>query len=240
MMTNKINVLVLCDDQWHPAEVIKRGMADWKCEDIFFDYMQNPEMMLTPDMLERYPVVMICKGNSINASNSTPWFQEKVTETGPNELEQYVKSGGALLVVHGGTSFSVNDISRKEMRFVKPCEQYIKLIGNSFQGHPPRNMIQIHVMQQEHPIMKNVQNFIVRDEQYQIHILDNDIEQLFETQSIESGEKAIGGYVKNLEKGRICVITLGHTLQVWRNEEFKKIITNAIRWSYEVQGEADG
>lgn len=224
-----IHILVICDDLWHPAEVIETGMADLESEICHFEYMRNPEMMLTPEIMSRYPVIINCKGNCVNSANHTPWFNAGVTEAGPKEFKDYIISGGNLISIHAGNSFCEQYISRKEECFVEPCKEFVQLLGNRFIGHPPRCKVDVHVTYPEHPIMDGVKNFSVRDEHYQIELLDKNVKILFQTKS-ENGGKQTGGYVKHMGKGRICVITLGHTLQVWRNKSFRRIITNAIVW----------
>lgn len=222
-------VLVLCDDLWHPAEVIRAGMADLGNGFCRFEYMENPEMMLTLEEMRRYPVIINCKGNNINSANQTPWFQAGVTEAGPGEFRDYIAGGGSLISIHAGNSFNEGDMSRKEECFAGPCKEFIRLLGNRFIGHPPHCKVNVHITCPEHPVMEGVEDFSVRDEHYRMELLDRGMEILFETTS-EPGGKQAGGYVRHVGQGKICVITPGHTLQTWRNENFRRIILNAIKW----------
>ena len=47
----------------------------------------------------------------------------------------------------------------------------------------------------------------------------------------KKGGEQIAGYTKELGKGRICVLTPGHILDVWRKHEYLKLVYNAIEWS---------
>ncbi len=40
----------------------------------------------------------------------------------------------------------------------------------------------------------------------------------------------MGGYVRSIGKGRLCVLTPGHILSVWENEEYRKLVRNAVFW----------
>lgn len=210
-------VLVLCDDLWHPAEVIRRGLSDLQDREFHFDFVCDAKDILTPEMLREYPVVMNCKGNAVNAANNAPWFEDGVTETGVREFAEYVKAGGGFLSVHAG-----NTASRET------CSAYVDFVGNSFVTHPPRCEVRIEVVE-KHPITEGVTDFVIRDEHYELADIAEDAEILLKSSS-EKGGTQIAGYVRELGKGKICVLTPGHILTVWQNEMFRKLLLNAIRF----------
>ena len=76
-------VLVLCDDLWHPAEVIEKGFALMEGDAYQFDFILAVKDILTPERLAQYPVVINCKSNNVIAANTEPWFEEGVTEVCP-------------------------------------------------------------------------------------------------------------------------------------------------------------
>ena len=49
------------------------------------------------------------------------------------------------------------------------------------------------------------------------------------THSAAGGDQ-VGGYVRELGKGRICVLTPGHIYSVWQELQFQKLVKNAISW----------
>lgn len=210
-------VLVLCDDLWHSAEVIRRGLSDLQDREFHFDFVCDAKDILTPEMLREYPVVMNCKGNAVNAANNAPWFEDGVTETGVREFAEYVKAGGGFLSVHAG-----NTASRET------CSAYVDFVGNSFVTHPPRCEVRIEVVE-KHPITEGVTDFVIRDEHYELADIAENAEILLKSSS-EKGGTQIAGYVRELGKGKICVLTPGHILTVWQNEMFRKLLLNAIRF----------
>ena len=210
-----INVLVLCDDYWHPAEVIELGIRPLEDLEFHFDFVKAAKDILTPKMIASYPVIVCCKGNSINASNRSPWFEEGVTEVMPKDFEEYVRNGGGFVSVHAGNTSKEGD-------------DYTQFVGNYFIGHPPRCEVEINI-KGDHPITRGVQDFTIRDEHYEICVTAKDTTLLFTTSS-EAGGVQVGGYTREIGKGRLCVLTPGHTLDVWQHEEFKKIFLNSIRW----------
>ncbi|MBO4298329.1 MAG: ThuA domain-containing protein, partial [Clostridia bacterium] len=97
-----MNVLLVCDDVWHPAEVIERGLKAMDHSGIDFDLVRTAKDILTPAFVRRYDALVNCSGGSINAANSASWFEPSVTEFGPEEFRDYVAGGGGLVVVHAG------------------------------------------------------------------------------------------------------------------------------------------
>lgn len=212
-----MKVLVLCDDAWHLAEVIKRGLRDFGDGEFLFDFVYDAKDILTPEMLKEYPVIMNCKGNALTSGNPAPWFEEGVTEVGVRELEQYVREGGGFLSVHAGNT------ARKEEK-----NGYVEFVGNSFVTHPPRCEVAIKVTA-EHPVTQGVEDFTIRDEHYQLADIAKDAEILLQSVSAAGGTQ-IAGYVREMGDGRICALTPGHILAVWQNEMFRKLLKNALWW----------
>jgi hypothetical protein len=53
-----LNVLVLCDDLWHPAEVVKMGIGPMQGEEFRFDFVMAAKDILTPQRIAQYPVII--------------------------------------------------------------------------------------------------------------------------------------------------------------------------------------
>ncbi len=209
-----IDVLLLCDDLWHPAEVIELGIKPLM--NLYnFTVVKTAKDILTPEMIAKYPVIICCKGNAVNSSNTSPWFEEGVTEVCPKEFEEYVRKGGGFLSLHSGNTSKEGDA-------------YTDFTGNYFVGHPPRCTVDVKITA-SHPIVDTVRDFTVRDEHYNIKLTAPDAAIFIKTYS-ESGGEQIGGYTRNMGKGRLCVLTPGHTLSVWQQEDFKQLLCNAINW----------
>lgn len=210
-----INILVLCDDFWHPAEVVKKGLKPLSGDRYKFEFVMDAKDILTPDMIKQYPLIMNCKGNCLTSGNQASWFEEGVTEVMPQDFMEYVKNGGGFLSVHSGNTSKEND-------------PYTDFIGNFFVTHPPRCDVEIKITG-KHPVTEGVKDFTIRDEHYEIVVTAEDAQQLFQTLS-ETGGVQTGGYIREIGKGRICVLTPGHILSVWHHREFQKLLINAIDW----------
>lgn len=188
-----------------------------KEEGFGLDFVKDAKDILTPERIRRYPLLVNAKGNAISCGNDAPWFEDGVTEVGPKELQSYVREGGGFLSIHAGNSFTA-----------KTCRDYTEFVGNSFVTHPPRCDVKVTVTG-KHPVTEGVADFCIRDEHYQLDQLAGDILPLLTTRS-ENGGEQMGGYVRTMGKGRICVLTPGHILSVWENPQFRKLVKNAICW----------
>lgn len=212
-----MRVLVICDDLWHPAEVVRMGLGCMDQDKYQFDVVMTAKDILTPGLLREYPVVINAKGNAVNAANPEPWFEPTVTEVGPAEFQEYVEAGGGFISLHAGNSF------RKEK-----CPEYCEFVGNSFVGHPLRCPVTVEPVS-AHPINQGVEAFTERDEHYELEGLAEDAEIFLESVSVPGGRKA-AGYVRHMGKGRLCVLTPGHTLAVYQNKNMQKLLDNTITW----------
>ena len=213
-------ILVLCDDVWHPAEVIERGMNPLAGAEYQFDFVKTAKDILTPEMIAEYPLIICCKSNNVTAGNPAPWFENTVTEVMAGEFRDYVERGGGFLAVHSGNVFTGDGDGVRE---------YTQFVGNRFLSHPLRCEVMLK-KEKEHPIMNGVaEQFPIRDEHYQMEILAEDAD-VFLTSVSENGGVQVAGYTREMGKGRLCVLTPGHTLSVWGNKQFQKIFLNAVMW----------
>lgn len=214
------NILVLCGDYNHSAEVVIRGFHEVQVPDAELDFVVDVQNIVTPEMLEDYDMIITCKANHAMPYNKSPLFGSQGVELKVTHLIDYVSKGKALLVIHSGGAFEEG--AEKE---------YTDFIGSHFVKHPPRCEVKIQSIS-KHPIMEGVKEFTVHDEHYEIALYDGYENVLFETQS-ESGGIQVGGYTKTLGEGKVCCLTPGHVVDVWKNEGYQKVIRNSIKWCLE-------
>ena len=220
------NILVICGDIWHPAEVIKAGFS-YLTE--YYDqmtFMEDAKDMLTAADLAQYDLVICCKGNHLTSGNRVTWFEDGVNECTPADFEAYVQNGGGFLAVHAGASFTENGM---EPNTIGPAREYINFVGCQFVTHPPRCPVTYHVLDVPHPITAGVKTFCERDEHYQIDMAADDALVLMESTS-DFAATMPAAYVREMGQGRLCTLIPGHILAVWQNPEFQKLLVNAINW----------
>lgn len=213
-------ILVLCDDYWHPAEIVEKGLSPLSGDKYSFEFVKDAKDILTPKMLWKYPLIINCKGNHINAANQNPWFEEGVTEVMTPEFQSYVESGGGFLVLHSGNTFHGEETA---------VQNYTEFVGNRFVTHPPRCTVTLRKTK-VHPITTGVADaFSIRDEHYQIELLAPDAD-VFLSSVSEAGGTQTAGYTRTPGEGRLCVLTPGHILSVWQHPQFRRLLENAIAW----------
>ena len=212
-----MNVLVLCDDIWHPGEVVKRGLAPLEKDGFALDFVGAPKDILTDSFIRRYDVIVNARGNAHSPANSSaPWFEPGVTAVMPEDFRRYVEEGRGFLALHAG-----NTSQRPH-----PMADFI---GNEFIKHPPQCDVTVKP-KDAHPITAGVEPFIVRDEHYMINVFAPDAEVILESSSDTEAGVQIAGYVRHFGKGRLCCLTPGHNLAVLENEQYRKLLKQAIRW----------
>jgi type 1 glutamine amidotransferase len=222
-----MKILLLCDDYYHPGDVAADGVAPLIKSGYQFDIIKNANDF-SPDILQNYSVVLICKMDEVSQTDKQPWK----TETVQKAFFNYVENGGGLIAVHSATVCG------------KQTECFDKLLGCRFLGHPNNCHVTVQPVK-PHPVTKDVGVFCEIDEHYRIEITAEDADVLLASYSPSQGEESkyetepyfntpaaiyAAGYVRTQGKGRICVLTPGHILDVWLNPQFQKLLLNAINW----------
>ena len=214
-----MNILLLCDDLWHPGEVVTRGLRPLQKLGYALDVVTAPKDILTPGMLREYDVIINARGAAHSPANSgAPWFEPGVTEVMPEDFRAYVEEGGGFIALHAGNTFSGRNVPAMA-----------ELVGNEFIGHPPRCAIKARTVG-NHPIARGVGEFDIRDEHYRINLTAPDAEVFLETTSDTEAGTQVAGYTRRIGKGRLCVLTPGHNCSVLESEPFTRLLANAIEW----------
>jgi type 1 glutamine amidotransferase len=202
-------VLVLCDDKWHPAHVVRGGIERLGTDDFHFDVIEDGREW-SAERMGIYPLVLLAKLNHISAVDNSPWITPEVEEA----FVDYVRAGGGLLAVHSGTCVIESPTLRR-------------LIGGTFIKHPPQ--CEVTVTPQGYlPITLDVEPFTVKDEHY---FMETDGPQAlpFLTTPSEHGAQS-GAWLREQDDGRVCVLTPGHNAEVWLHPEFQTLLRNGLLW----------
>jgi type 1 glutamine amidotransferase len=201
--------LVLCDDYWHPASVVRAGLEGLTESGYEFDWIENADAWLAERMAE-YPVVLLSKSDNVSADDDRSWVSQEVQRA----FVAHVREGGGLLAVHSGTLYA--DVPR--MR---------RLIGGVFIRHPKQCPVTVEP-QEGHPLTAGSDPFTEVDEHYFVDLDDAEAEVFLTTRS-EHGSQP-GGWARHEGKGRVCVFTPGHNVEVWQQQSFQTLLDNALRW----------
>lgn len=204
-----MRILVICDDRWHPARTIQEGLSTLQAKDIAFDWITHATDWSATRMAG-YPAVLLAKSDNVSATDERPWVDESVQAA----FVDYVRQGGGLLAVHSGTVYA----HRPTMR---------ALLGGVFVRHPPQCPVTVEP-KSGHPLTVGVTALTLPDEHYMIELADPQVDLFLATRS-EHGTQP-GGWTRSEGAGRVCVLTPGHTVEVWQHPVFQTLLINCLRW----------
>lgn len=218
-----MQVLVLCDDNWHPADVVKEGLEPLRSKGFEFDYVLKNDFEFQENFEKRlgsYPLLVISKSNRVSADTQGPW----ITEVTEKVLKRYVDGGGGLLVLHSGT------VGYKDSQGMR------ELVGAVFNHHPEQCLVSIEPIQ-GHPVIEGMQAFTIKDEHYFVDVTEPGDKEVFLITRSEHGQQP-GGWTRKQGAGRVCVLTPGHNLEVWLHPEYQLLLGHALQWTADHEGSA--
>ena len=222
-----MQVLLICDDYWHPGQVPIDGLAPLGEKGFQFDIVTDLKDFST-DMLSKYPVVVLSKCDQKSPEDKSSWKTDEVQQA----FIDYVEKGGGLIVAHTGLVPG------------KATEALDRLIGSKFTYHPQDCPVTVQAIK-PHPITEGVELFCEVDEHYRLEILSDDVDIIMASYSPPQGEESkykdepyhnsqawIGAavHVRTQGKGCVCVLTPGHHLAVWHNPQYQRVLENTLRW----------
>lgn len=132
-------------------------------------------------------------------------------------LVEFVKSGGAIIGIHGATaSFKKNP-------------RYHELLGGKFTGHGLPRKIKVKILDSNHEITMDVDDFTIKDEPYNHDLLEDEIHVLV-TRNDKNKQEPMA-WTRDFGEGKVIYIAFGHFGKCFKNPNFVKLVNNAINWS---------
>jgi type 1 glutamine amidotransferase len=86
----------------------------------------------------------------------------------------------------------------------------------------------VKVSGKKHPVTKGISDFPVFDETYKGYYVAADVTPLLTTD--ESSSNPVIGWAKSYGKSRIVVLQSGHDVPTFENQNFRKLLKQAIEW----------
>jgi len=204
-----MRVLVLAGDAWHPAEIVQRGLGALDRAGFDFEHIEEGDRW-SPAMMDEFPLVVVAKANHLSATDQRTWL---ATDT-QTAFRKYVQRGGGLFVVHAGACYK----DLPEMRGTT---------GGAFLRHSDQCAVTIEP-KAGHALAHGVASFTVQDEHY-IMALDDAGADVFLHSRSEHGVQP-AGWTRMEGRGRVCVVTPGHNVEVWLQPSFQILLGNALNW----------
>lgn len=204
-------ILVLCDDRWHPAATPRAGLDALAQTEFTFAWIEDAHEWSAARMAE-FPLVILTKSNNVSSTDTTHWMTDAVQ----GAFTEYVRKGGGLLAIHSGTAEYRETL---ELR---------RLLGGVFVHHPKQCPVTV-VPQADHPLTTGATSFTLTDEHYFMEMGEEPVETFLTSQS-EHGEQP-AGWTRTEGNGRVCVLTPGHNVEIWLEPAYQTLILNAMRWT---------
>ncbi|MHA7128483.1 ThuA domain-containing protein [Algoriphagus namhaensis] len=168
--------------------------------------------------------------NQISEADSATLMQ-KAHEL-ENNLIRYVESGGGLLVLHGAVTTQNNSMA------------FSRLVGGSFDYHPPQQEIQIRLEDPNHPLVQSfpAEGFTHVDEPY---FYKNAYEELdftpllyFNNAEIKNQRKGkeltegktYAAWIRKAGDGRVMYCSPSHNAQSFENPNLLRFYLDGLQW----------
>ena len=194
--------------------------------------------------LKKYDVLVLNNTNSKPDHRNLFWDQLKIESKADSatlmkkaqELEQnlltYVQEGGGLLVLHGGNTMLNNSW------------EFSRLIGGSFDYHPPQQAFQVRLENPNHPLVQafSPDGFNHVDEPYfyknaywegdftpLLYFNNADIKNQRKGQELTEGKTYVA-WIRPESKGKVMYVSPSHNAQSYSNPQLLQFILDGMQY----------
>ena len=194
--------------------------------------------------LKKYDVLVLNNTNSKPDHRNLFWDQLKSESKGDSasimkkamELEKnilkYVQDGGGLLVVHGGNTMLNNSL------------EFSRLIGGSFDYHPPQQAFQVRLENPNHPLVQafSAEGFKHTDEPYfyknayaegdftpLLYFNNAEIKNQRKGQEITEGKTYVA-WIRPQGKGKVMYASPSHNAQSFENPQLLQFFLDGMQY----------
>jgi type 1 glutamine amidotransferase len=205
----------------------------------------DEEKLLSYEMLQRYKILIIFRNGTRHPGGyshltgnrvSVPPLQKTlngafvatITDEQCQAIKRWVQEGGSLWAWHNNSRLS---LMRKDYRDVQ---------GATIIGHPPSRPYKVKIINHDHPITKDVNDFVITDEQhflvyekdpkYVLAMSVNEDGLTYRDRDGKQSNTCESVWAYDYGKGRVCMTAPGHDLFALWNPEFEKMQKNAVKW----------
>lgn len=202
----KIKTLVFSGGEIHDYKGCGQAAMEAlsECEEFDLTYVENDLSMLVSPKLDPYDLIVFY------------YTVGSITDEQKNGLLNYIASGKGYAGFH-----SAADSFRE-------CPDYRAFVGGYFVTHPSYRQFQVSIVDPEHPITKDMNEFFVTDEQY---ILDYDPRVNVLASALWKGKAMPVVWTKSWGKGRVFYLSLGHNADSAKDPNFKVLLQRGALWA---------
>lgn len=250
--------LALIGDRYHNPDYIRVGLNRIFEElNLPIDYTTN-YYDLSASLLKPYQLFICFRDNMIwpngySGPNASSFYSDRlenvedfpasksvdwITEEQSVAVKTFVSAGNGFYSMHNNAFVS------------RSSKNYREVQGGYALSHPPLRPFKVKIVNKEHPITKDVEDFMVNDEQHYL-VYDKDPKNiLLQSENIDGltftpnlrdpanpgqppknlGTTTASGWAHEYGKGRVAFTAMGHTVHAMWHPEHLKLQKNAVRW----------
>jgi type 1 glutamine amidotransferase len=246
---NKATAFALIGDRYHNSDYIRTALRKTLVKDagISIDFRDEVEL-LNAQELEGYKLLIMLRDGMLWPSGylqgppsapNTPavpivsepplpkiepeanyWIKPEQGKA----VKEFVSNGGSVLFYHNVTYISPHN------------DDFRDVLGAVTEEHPPLRPFKVKIVNQDHPITRGVNDFVVTDEQHYMAYQKDKKYLLLQSVNEDGltfkdlGTSSAAGWAYDYGKGRVCYLAPGHVITSLWNPEYEKLQKNAVRW----------
>jgi type 1 glutamine amidotransferase len=236
-------VIALVGDRYHNADCIRVSLDRLFSElGLPVDYTIRYDE-LSRDLLRGYRILVCFRDGMIwpggylgpdaysyerELENTGDFPREKpqdwITQEQAEAVRDFVAEGNGLYCLHNSSHISLSS----------PI--YREVMGGAYIGHPPLRPFRVRVANRSHPITREIEDFVVNDEQHYVAYDKDPQNILLQAENIDGlgyeghGTKSISGWAHEYGKGRVVFTAVGHTIHAMWAPQYLKLQKRAVQW----------
>jgi type 1 glutamine amidotransferase len=179
----------------------------------------NAHALLRPEASKNFDVLVLYD------------MHQEITDEGKTDFLARLREGKGLVVLHHAIAS------------YQQWPEYSRVIGARYYLAPTTvdgvekarstykhgMHFKLHIVDPAHPVTSGIQDFEIHDETYNLFDVASDVHPLLTTDEPESNK--LIGWAKNYGPARVVYLQSGHDHFAYENENFQKILRQAIRWT---------
>jgi type 1 glutamine amidotransferase len=143
-------------------------------------------------------------------------------------LELTKKGTGLVFLHHSLVSYQTWP-EFTQIRGGKYYERGYNYAPGRFSGYKHDIVMEVKIIDPAHPVTSGLTDFSIHDEGYSNIGINNNVTPLLSTNHPDSSP--LVAWANEYNNSKIVYILLGHDNNAWSNENFRKLLRNAIRWT---------
>ncbi len=177
-------------------------------------------------VIDNYKDVEIFNNRDFFEYDTTIFYTHfsEFTKEQENNLLAFIANGKGFVGLHAASAS------------FKQHPKYYGMIGGRFINHKKKCNIDIKIIDKEHPITINLEDFTFFDEPYRHDFsMKGDMKVLAEAyyHDEEDPDPEPIIWVKTYGEGRVAFCALGHQTKSLKNETYRTLIKNSVKWVLE-------